>query len=86
MAESNTLFVTDENGNELEMEILFTFEDDKKKRNYVVFNDPKDEEGEVFASAYDDEGNLLPIETEEEWAMVEEVIGAFGEDGTVEEA
>ncbi|MEF9920895.1 MAG: DUF1292 domain-containing protein [Erysipelotrichaceae bacterium] len=86
MAESNTLFVTDENGNELEMEILFTFEDDKKKRNYVVFNDPKDEDGEVFASAYDDEGNLLPIESEAEWAMVEEVIGAFGEDGTVEEA
>ena len=47
---------------------------------YVVFEDPDNEDGEVFASRYDDEGNLLPIETDEEWAMVEEVIGAFAED------
>ena len=33
-----------------------------------------------FYGCYDDEGNLLPIETDEEWAMVEEVLGAFGED------
>ena len=59
---------------------LFTFDDDGTGKQYVVFADPNDEEGEVFASCYDDEGNLLPIETEEEWAMVEEVLGAFGEE------
>lgn len=82
MLESNTLFVHDEDGNEMEMEILFTFEDEAAKRNYVVFQDPADESGEVFASAYDDSGNLLPIETDQEWEMIEEVIGAFGEDDT----
>lgn len=85
MLETNTLFVRDENGNELEMEILFTFDDEEHKKKYVVFADPKDEDGEVFASAYDDEGNLLPVETEEEWKMIEEVLGAFSEDGTTEE-
>lgn len=80
MLESNSLFITDENGKEVEMEILFTFDDEGRGKKYVVFCDPNDENGEVFASCYDDEGNLLPIETDEEWAMVEEVLGAFGED------
>lgn len=80
MLESNSLFITDENGKEVEMEILFTFDDEGRGKKYVVFCNLKDESGEVFASCYDDEGNLLPIETDEEWATVEEVLGAFGED------
>lgn len=85
MLDSGSLFVTDEFGNEKRMEILFTFEDEDKNKKYVVFFDPEsDAEEEVFASCYDDEGNLLPIETEEEWGMVEEVIGAFQEQEDVE--
>lgn len=80
MLETNTLFVKDEDGNELEMQILFTFEDEANNRKYVVFTDPKQDDEEVYASRYDDEGNLLPVETDEEWTMIEEVIGAFGED------
>lgn len=80
MLDTNTLFVRDENGKELEMEILFTFEDEATHKNYVVFQDPEDESGEVFASAYDEEGNLLPVETDEEWKMIEEVLGAFSQD------
>ena len=80
MLDTSSLYVTDENGNEKRMEILFTFDDEEKGNKYVVFEDPDTEDGEVFASRYDDEGNLLPIETDEEWAMVEEVIGAFAED------
>lgn len=80
MLDTNTLFIKDETGKEIEMEILFTFDDEGTGKQYVVFADPQDEEGEVFASCYDDEGNLLPIETDEEWAMVEEVLGAFGEE------
>ena len=33
MLETNTMFVTDESGNEKEMEILFTFEDEEKGPN-----------------------------------------------------
>ena len=62
------------------MTILFTFENEQYGRQYVVFEDPQDDSGQVFASAFDDEGSLLPLESEEEWAMVEEVIGAFAED------
>ena len=54
------------------------FDDTNKK--YVIFEDPNDELGEVFAYSYDDEGNLSAIETDEEWEMVEEVLGAFSEE------
>lgn len=80
MLDSNSLYVTDELGNEKRMEILFTFEDEEHGKKYVVFADPDVESEEVFASAYDDAGNLLPVESDEEWAMIEEVISAFQED------
>ncbi len=80
MLDSNSLYVTDELGNEKRMEILFTFEDEEHGKKYVVFADPDVESEEIFASAYDDAGNLLPVESDEEWAMIEEVILAFQED------
>ncbi len=84
MLDSNSLYVTDENGNEKRMTILFTFESEDYQRKYVVFEDPDAEDVEVFASAYDDAGSLLPIDSDEEWAMIEEVIGAFVEDEEAE--
>lgn len=78
MIESKVMYVEDENGNEKEMEILFTF--DNKEKKYVLFKDAKNDTDEIFASCYDDEGTLTPIETQAEWDMVEEVLGAFIEE------
>lgn len=80
MLDSNSLYVKDENGNEKRMTILFTFDNEVAKKQYVVFQDPEQDEDEVYASAYDENGQLLPIETDEEWEMVEEVINTFVED------
>ena len=80
MLDSNSLYVKDENGNEKRMTILFTFDNEVTKKQYVVFKDPEQDEDEVYASAYDENGQLLPIETDEEWEMVEEVINTFVED------
>ena len=80
MLDTNTLYIKDENGKEVAMDILFTFESDETNKKYVIFEDPNDELGEVFAYSYDDEGNLSAIETDEEWEMVEEVLGAFSEE------
>ena len=38
------------------MDILFTFESDQTNKQYVLFVNPNDETGEVYASCYDDEG------------------------------
>lgn len=80
MLDSNSLYVKDENGNEKRMTILFTFDNEVTNKQYVVFQDPEQDEDEVYASAYDENGQLLPIETDEEWEMVEEVINTFVED------
>ena len=80
MIDSNSLYVKDEDGNEKRMIILFTFSSDDYGKSYVVFQDPENETGEIYASAYNDDGELLPIETDEEWDMVEEVINTFASD------
>jgi len=79
--EDRKLIVTDENNNQIEMEIMFTF--DKDGKNYVVYHNPlndKENDIEVFASTYDEEGNLFPVESDEEWDMIEEVLDTFLED------
>jgi len=87
-----TLTIIDENGNEVECQVILTFDSpqpEKYPRSYVVFHEMEaaDEDGvvEIQALAFKenedgDGGALLPIETEEEWDMVEEVIGAFIEE------
>lgn len=72
--------VLDENGKEVECEVLVTFESDETGKNYIVYTDNTlDENGctKVFASIFDpnsDDMVLQPIETEKEWAIVQLVL------------
>ena len=82
------LYITDENGVEKEMEILLTFEPDGSTKKYVLYYDPEVEDGDVFASIYDDEGHLYYVEDEEELAIIYEVLDSFegeGEEDSEEE-
>jgi uncharacterized protein YrzB (UPF0473 family) len=79
MLDSNSMYVKDEQGNDKRMIILFTFDSDDYGKQYVVFQDPENVE-EIFASAFNEQGELLPIESDEEWDMVEEVIATFTDD------
>lgn len=74
---TETIFVVDETGIEIEMTVLFTVESPTTHRNIVCYFDENDETGQVFASYYDDEGNLEAVENDKEWEFVEEVFGAF---------
>lgn len=69
--------VIDDNGNELEFDVLFTFESDETQKKYVLYYDSSLEEPEVYSSIYDDEGHLYPIDTPDEWELVEEVFNSF---------
>lgn len=72
--EDNKIYITDENGKEIEMNILFTF--DANEKNYVIcFEDGK--EDEVYPFTYDDDGNLYVVEDEEELNMIDEVVASF---------
>ncbi len=68
-----SIVITTEAGEEIEMEIIFTYEDEDTGFNYVFYLDPNVDDGEVFVSRYDLEGNLIPIDEEKEWAKLERI-------------
>lgn len=78
--ERMTFKVFDDQGKEVECEVLFTFESDETKKNYMVYTDNTvDEEGntKVYASVYnpdEDETRLMPIETDKEWQIIETIL------------
>ena len=73
----DSIFITDENGKEVEMKIYLTFEANDKK--YVVVY-AENNEDELYSFIYDEDGNLYQIESDEELKMVEEVVGAYEEE------
>lgn len=74
------LFITDEQGNEIEFEIILTFESPETKKKYVIYQELGDTD-EVMAAVYEEEkdgsGSLIDIETEEEFDMIQDVLDAF---------
>lgn len=86
--EAEIIYIPDDEGNEEAFEVIMRFElDDGTDRKYlmVVPEEDTDEEQEVFAFRYEEENEeiqLFPIESEEEWEIVEEtfntLMGEFG--------
>ena len=79
MTEKKFLKLIDDNGKEMEYEILGAFVLASTGKNYVVYTDnTKDENGSinVYASIYypDDDTKFEKIETEEEWEAVEKML------------
>ena len=78
--ETMTFTVMNDEGKEVECEVLFTFESDETKKSYIVYTDNTlDNEGntKVYASIYnpnDEETRLLPIETDKEWKIIETIL------------
>lgn len=77
--------LVDEEGNEELYEILFTFDSQDFDKSYVLVfpaGSSEGEEVELSAFSYTEangglEGTLSPIETDEEWEMIEEVLNTF---------
>ena len=78
--ETMTFKVINDEGKEVECEVLFTFESDETGKNYIVYTDNTVDEGgntKVYASIYNpdqDETKLLPIETDKEWKIIETIL------------
>lgn len=87
MKEKNTFTVVNDEGKTIECDVLFTFDSDETKKSYVVYTDnTKDEHGniKVYASIYNpaEENNtqLLPIETDKEWKVIETILESLQEE------
>ena len=85
--EEEYITLVDVEGNEELYKILLTFESEEFDKSYVLVHPAAatDEEVEVFAFSYQEsegglEGDLGDVETDEEWDMIEEVLGAFVEE------
>ena len=91
---SMTFKVIDNEGNEVTLDILFTFDSPDTDRSYIVYTDNSfDEAGNVnvYAAIYNPKAleggevanaedlQLAPIETEEEWKLVEGVFNSITE-------
>lgn len=78
--EKLTFNVIDDNGNNIECEILFTFESDETGKNYIVYTDnTTDEYGntKVYASIFnpnEPDSKLTAIETEKEWKIIQTIL------------
>ena len=80
MKEKTNFTVLDDEGNEVVCEVLFTFDSEETKKSYIVYTDnTTDDEGntKVYASIFNPEEEnpvLLPIETDEEWKLIEGIL------------
>lgn len=83
--EESYITVVDEDGNESLYQVLFTFESEDFGKNYVLIypsgaTDDDDIELQAYSYVESEDGtagDLQPIETEEEWDMVDEVLNTF---------
>lgn len=79
--------IVDENGNEQLCNVLFTFESEEYGKSYVLYypigaEEDENEEIEIHASSFTpnedgEDGELLPVESDAEWDMIEEMLSTF---------
>lgn len=86
MDNKNVFKVMNDEGKEVECEVLFTFDSEETNKSYMVYTDnTTDSDGnvKVYASVYDPDGDnteLLPIETEREWKIIETILESIQEE------
>ena len=81
----NVFTIINDEGKEVECEVLFTFDSDETKKSYIVYTDNTlDDSGntKVYASYYDPKGkdtSLNPIESDKEWLVIENILASLQE-------
>ena len=86
MEDKNTFKVINNEGKEVTCQVLFTFDSDETKKSYIVYTDnTKNENGDtkVYASVFDpsdDNTELLPIESDKEWKVIETILESLQEE------
>lgn len=89
--ENERIIIPDENGEEQLYELLFHFNIEENGNSYIITTpveeakESEDEEIEVFAFRFEEGDNeddirLFPIESDEEWKMVEEMFHTLVEE------
>ena len=83
MADRAIMTAIGENGEIIDCDVLFTFKNTATGKCYIVYTENTvDEHGdtEIFASVFDPDDKtltLFPVETDEEWAILESTLGEY---------
>ena len=75
----NTITLIDETGQEHDLQILFTFDNEETGRKFVLVTSFDEDDDEVLAFSYDEEGNLDLVEDEEELEACAEMLQLYNE-------
>lgn len=81
----NEMVVTDSEGKEHLMHILFTYDNEERGCSYVFFYEVGDNEENVMVMRYTAEGELEEVDDDEEYDEVEEVFNAWQDDPKIQE-
>jgi len=81
----NEMVVTDAEGKEHLMHILFTYDNEERGTSYVFFYEVGDKDENVMVMKYSSDGDLEEIDDDEEYDEVEEVFNAWQEDPKIQE-
>ena len=79
------IVITNELGEQIECDVLFTFDSAETGKSYIAYTDnTTDENGKikVYANTYDPEGedlSLEPLTTEKEWKVIENILASVQE-------
>ena len=80
------MIITLDNGEEVLLNILFTYENETRKKTYVFVYDDEHED-DVMAYIYDENTHSLSeIEDDDEYDEVEEVFNTFMNDENIQDA
>ena len=79
------MIITNENGEEKVMKILFTYESEQRGKEYVFLFEKDDEENVLVFSVNAEDNSLEEIEDDEEYAEAEEVFNAYMNDEKIQE-
>lgn len=80
MEDNGKLKITNDRGETLECDVLFTFDSDETNKSYIAYTDnTTDEAGnvKVYANIYDPTGedlSLQPLTSEKEWKVIENIL------------
>ena len=88
--DSGKIIVKNNEGQNIECDVLFTFDSEDTNKSYIVYTDnTKDKLGniKVYANTFDEDdenGVLGEIETEEEWSTIEQIFQSINDKKEVE--
>lgn len=82
--DEKTMVITDSEGNEHNVTILFTYDNEERGTSYVFFYEDNDPD-EVLVYRVTKDNELEEIDDDEEYEEVEEVFNAYQEDPKIQD-